>query len=215
MLDALIALHDYDTEQTYERIGESFKLLDIEQNELVGHAQNLRKVNYAFCRSFANSIIKGDSDYRNIEHMSDRAKQFANAKLPAGLPANFSLAYGHRIKQQEANMLAQLAEGNRRAIMHIWCPTDYELIKPGSVFRGEFACTSSLQLFVRDGGLNMHVHMRSSNAYSILPIDIFNFTELQKHYADTLGLYYASFSISFGSLHLFKKDLQKAKNICR
>ena len=214
MLEALMFLYDYETEHTYERIGDGFKLLDITENKLNGQIQQLRKINYDFCRSFANSIIMGDSDFSNIKHMSERAKQFANAKLPANLPANFSLAYGHRIKQQEADMLSQLTEGNRRAIIHIWSPDDYLLIKPGNEFKGEFACTSALQFFVRDRMLNMHVHMRSSNAYNILPIDIYNFTELQKYYANKLNLVYGQFSISFGSLHLFKRDLQKARNVC-
>lgn len=201
------------TINTKELIGCSYSLTNIDANKLTGHIQKTRKLDYNFCRSFANSIIMGDSNFSNIKFMSERAKQFANAKLPDNLPANFSLAYGARIKMQEANMLKQLKADSRRAIMHIWHPDDYLLLDDAE-FKGEFACTSSLQFFNRGNKLHQHVHMRSSNAYSILPIDIFNFTELQKHYADLIGLEYGNISISFGSLHIFERDLDKVIKLC-
>ena len=122
------------------------------------------------------------------------------------MPSNFSLAYGLRIKQQESAMFSQLKEGSRRAFMHIWCPEDYLLLN-NNKFKGEFACTSSIQLFVRYKCLHMHVHMRSANAYRVLPIDIFNFTTLQQRYINQLGYGQGKFSISFGSLHLYKQDM--------
>lgn len=204
----------HETADTFELIGLSASLSDIEQNRLTGEYLTNRGLDYKFCESFAQALINGETDLSKIEHLPERARQFINPVLPADLPSNFSIAYGARIKAQESAMLAQLTEGNRRAIMHIWCPDDYKLLEHEG-FKGEFACTSSVQLFVRNNLLHCHVHMRSSNVWGILPIDVYNFTELQKHYARQVGLGFGKFTISFGSLHLYKRDLQKAAELTK
>lgn len=212
-----IAQHGYETGETYEIIGTCIKIIDIANIKLTGKLQALRQVNYDFAESFAQSIIRGDSDYTSIKGLSERAKQYTEAKPPDNLPANFMMTYGERLKSQEEHLLYELntAPETRRAIAHIWCPDDYKLIHSNEPFAGEFSCTSSIQFFIRNGYLHTHIHMRSSNAYRILPIDVYLFGRYSEYIfskcnnAHKLG----SMTMSFGSSHIFKSDMNKAMEI--
>lgn len=212
LLHLLIDHADFVTDETNEILGLSFRIQNVDSPMLTVKQQAIRQLNWPFMQSFAECMINGDSDFSNLRGLSDRAKQFVNAPLPDNLPENFSISYGKRLAEQKLAFLEQLnVPFSRRAIMHIWCPEDYLLLK--SQYQGEFACTSSMQAFVREDRLHMHVHMRSSNAYRILPIDFYNFTEYQRHIASLLKVPIGHFSMSFGSLHLFHSDLELAKQL--
>lgn len=182
------------------------KLIDILDNKLTGNVQAMRKVDYEFCDAFANSVLYNDKSYLA------KYKRFERFVMPCGLPENFSYSYGERIALQLANFTSQLVEGGRRACMSIWQKEDYELIA-NPTFNGEFACAMGIQGFVRNNALHMHVHMRSSNVYTLLPLDTYVFTTLQKHIADSNGFAYGYFTMSFGSAHIMYADKAKAAKL--
>jgi thymidylate synthase len=205
------------TGNTIELIGHTQTLTNATSSKLEGEVQDKRNINYYFADSYAQSVVRGDAYYSKIDHLSDRAKTYVNPKLPDGLPPSFSLAYGSRLKSQEKALVRELNSGvnSRRAYATVWSPEDYLLIHGNNQFEGEFACTGSLHFFKRDLALHLHVHMRSSNAYRILPIDMFLFSSYLQYIGsqcqdiNRLG----NISVSFGSLHIFLDDLEKAKDI--
>jgi len=72
----------------------------------------------------------------------------------------------------------------------------------------EIPCTCTLQFLLRDGKLNLHVSMRSNDAYMGLPHDIFAFTMLQEIMAMSLGVDLGIYHHTVGSLHLYDYDIE-------
>lgn len=71
-------------------------------------------------------------------------------------------------------------------------------------------CTVYLQLFIRDGKLIMHTHMRSNDLWMGFPYDIFQFTFIQVLMAMELDLELGEYVHIVDSLHLYKRDYEKA-----
>lgn len=96
---------------------------------------------------------------------------------------------------------------SRQAVIHIKEPS-YSPTK-------DMPCTVYLQFFIRNGKLNLSVHMRSNDLWMGVPYDMFSFTflqmvmamELSNHMPIEIGEYthYA------GSLHIYKRDWESAK----
>lgn len=72
-------------------------------------------------------------------------------------------------------------------------------------------CTCTLQFAARFNKLQLHVNMRSNDAFKGLPHDVFSFTMLQELVARTLDLELGHYHHSVGSLHLYTDDLLKAE----
>jgi thymidylate synthase len=70
-------------------------------------------------------------------------------------------------------------------------------------------CTCTLQFLVRDGLLNLVVHMRSNDVYKGLPHDIFAFTMIQEILARDLGVALGTYKHMVGSFHLYDEDRQR------
>ena len=76
-------------------------------------------------------------------------------------------------------------------------------------------CTVCLQFFVRnvDGEdkLFMTTYMRSNDVWMGFPFDVFNFTAMQIKMAMELNIGLGSYTHITGSLHLYERDFEKAK----
>lgn len=70
-------------------------------------------------------------------------------------------------------------------------------------------CTCTLQFLIRDGLLNMVVHMRSNDVYKGLPHDVFAFTMIQEILARDLGVALGTYKHMIGSFHLYDDDRLK------
>jgi thymidylate synthase len=70
-------------------------------------------------------------------------------------------------------------------------------------------CTCTLQFLVRDGLLNLVVHMRSNDVYKGLPHDLFAFTMMQEILARDLGVALGTYKHMVGSFHLYDDDRPK------
>lgn len=123
-------------------------------------------------------------------------------------------AYGYILKKkfgydQIELAIRQLKEDpySRRAVMNINTPDRNKIITRDS------QCTISLVPYIRDGALNMTAIMRSNDVITGLPFDITFFTEVQKYIAARLGLVTGSYTHFDVSLHLYEKDIRKAKEI--
>lgn len=95
---------------------------------------------------------------------------------------------------------------SRQAVIHIKEPRDLRVNPTKDV-----NCTIALQFLVRNGALNLITTMRSNDVWLGLPYDIFNFTCMQIRMAMELNLNIGMYYHNAGSLHLYKKDVDKLK----
>lgn len=107
---------------------------------------------------------------------------------------------------------------SRRAILQIHHPAhQFHASVYGSK---DVPCTLSLQFFIRDDELHMHVNMRSNDVHWGLTYDLFSFTllqeimylELKEHYPELkLGRYIHT----AGSLHIYEKHYEMTEKMTR
>ncbi len=71
-------------------------------------------------------------------------------------------------------------------------------------------CTVYLQFLLRNGKLNLSVHMRSNDIWMGVPYDMFSFCFLQMKMAMELGVEIGSYTHYAGSLHLYGRDYKSA-----
>jgi thymidylate synthase len=108
---------------------------------------------------------------------------------------------------------------SRRAVLLINEPADEVLaVTTGSK---DVPCTLSLQFFIRENKLHLHVHMRSNDAVWGLTNDLFSFTlfqecmllDLQETYPDKFGsLELGSYYHTAGSLHIYERHFELAED---
>lgn len=72
-------------------------------------------------------------------------------------------------------------------------------------------CTCTLQFMIRGDELHMFTNMRSNDAFWGLPHDVFCFTMLQEIMARDLSIEVGSYKHAVGSLHLYDKSADAAR----
>lgn len=120
--------------------------------------------------------------------------------------------YGRRIYDQRGHDqlrnaidILSVNPASRRAVIQLFNAEDI------AQRHREVPCTCTLQFLVRNNRLHMLTTMRSNDAYLGLPHDIFCFTMLQEVVARTLGLEIGIYKQFVGSLHLYEKDCDSAR----
>lgn len=124
-------------------------------------------------------------------------------------------AYGHRIftrfgfdQWEYVKSLIKKDPNTRQAVIHIKDADN----KPTK----DTPCTVYLQFLLRDGKLNLSVHMRSNDLWMGVPYDMFSFCFLQMKMAMELGVGIGTYTHYAGSLHLYERDYYSAlKNLER
>lgn len=117
-------------------------------------------------------------------------------------------AYGPRLKEQIDWVIELLStkSSTRRAVIPVYHPKDCD------IRHKEVPCTCTLQFLLRENRLELLAHMRSNDAFIGLPGDVFSFTMIQELVARALGVEIGSYKHFVGSLHLYDKHHQKARN---
>lgn len=203
-----------------EFLAASFTLTD-PRNRLI--TSPTRAVNYGFGVGELCWYLRGDDDLETMLYYNRRMSRFSDDGL------TINSAYGARIlngggrtdvqPSQWSLCLEELRRDpdSRRAVMHINRPADLRrAVQCGSL---DVPCTMSIQLFIRNRRLHMHVLMRSNDVVWGLPYDVFSFTclqeaflyELQNEGVDVDGL--GSYRHTAGSLHLYDTHLQMAQDV--
>lgn len=95
---------------------------------------------------------------------------------------------------------------SRRAVIQIFDAKDIDSKHK------EIPCTTSLQFHIRKNVLHMSTTMRSNDAYLGLPHDVFCFTMLQEMLACRLGVELGSYMHHVGSMHIYERHFENAKN---
>lgn len=118
-----------------------------------------RKLNYRFMAAEALWMIQGRRDvfHANMAPFSDDGVFLAGA-------------YGPHIHSQLHYVIKSLLHDRdtRQAALTVWTPAP----TPSR----DIPCTMSMVFMIRDDQLNLHVFMRSSDAWLGLPYDVFSFT---------------------------------------
>ena len=119
-------------------------------------------------------------------------------------------AYGWRIfdkfgfnQWQHVKELLWKDPNSRQAVIHIK-DADNRPTK-------DVPCTVYLQFFIRNGKLNLSVHMRSNDIWMGVPYDMFSFTFLQMLMAMELGVEIGQYTHYAGSLHIYARDYAAAQ----
>lgn len=114
-------------------------------------------------------------------------------------------AYGPRLAQRLSHVYTLLKRDptTRRAVATIWEPRDL-------LHDGDRPCTLSMQFLIRQDLLEMHVTMRSQDAWLGLTYDGFMFTQVQETLATRLGVGVGEYVHHVGSFHVYERDVPRA-----
>jgi thymidylate synthase len=125
-----------------------------------------RKLSYQFMAAEAYWILSGDDTVAGIAPYNKHIAQFSDDG------ARFFGAYGPKIKDQLDSVVSKLLidRDSRQAGLTIW--------RENPPATKDVPCTVAIFASIRDTALNLHVFMRSSDAWLGVPYDIFNFSML-------------------------------------
>jgi len=172
-----------------------------------------RAVNYSFAVGEFIWYWDGRNDLEFISRYNKRLPQFSDDGV------TLNSAYGYRIfgpfghsggdRNQWKTVLDILRtdRDSRRAVIHILNRADISGISK------DVPCTSTLQFFIRDERLHMHVYMRSNDVFWGLPYDVFSFTLMQEAMAIELGVGLGHYKHTAGSLHIYERHFSDSEKI--
>lgn len=149
--------------------------------------------------------LSGRNDTAFISHYISRYAQDDEDGVIFG-------GYGPRLRgpgsdNQLGNVIRLLSSRptTRRAVIQVFSGSD--LIEDHK----DVPCTCTLQFLNRQDGLELIVNMRSNDAHTGLPHDVFCFTMLQEIVARSIGVEVGRYIHMVGSLHLYEKDTDSAQ----
>lgn len=184
---------------TVELLGVTLHLGDSAQNILVHPVRNL---NYRFMVAEWLWIALGRNRVADLTRYNSKMLEFSDDGL------TLAGAYGPRLIPQLPYIFRALADpDSRRAVATIWTPSP-----PHSK---DLPCTLALQFLLRDERLNLIVTMRSSDAWLGIPYDFFTMSMLQNAIAGTLGVARGFIQFNLGSSHLYRTDMDRARDLLR
>lgn len=123
-----------------------------------------RKLSYKFLAAEAFWILSGDNRVETIAPYNKNIAQFSDDGK------TFFGAYGPKVAAQIDFVVKSLLGDRmtRQAVITLW--------RENPPATKDVPCTVALTFNIRDGRLNCHVFMRSSDAWLGFPYDVFNFS---------------------------------------
>lgn len=174
-----------------------------------------RKLNHNFMLAEAAWMIQGRDDVDYLTRFNKRMANFSDDGII------LRGAYGPRIDQQISYVLDQLlaSEETRQATLTTWVPNP----TPSK----DIPCTVAMTFMIRNGQLNMHVYMRSSDAWLGIPYDVFSFSIVAAYltnlYNEALSDTHAHLGrrpvrignlyLTAASSHLYQEHVQRAHEV--
>lgn len=165
-----------------------------------------RELNYQFMFAEALWILRGNS---RLDEIAPYCKKYGNYSDDG---RHLSGAYGPMYVAQQRYVVDALIKDlfTRQAVIMFWRPNPRE--------SSDIPCTLSMQFIVTiEMKLDVHVSMRSSDAYLGLPYDIFSFSMMAYHTLLELKKR-STFLIELGLLtitspcqHIYERDMEKCK----
>lgn len=140
------------------------------------------------------------------ELFTDRVRKFAEFTDGGVFHGGYG-ARAHGLMQDIVRVLEKDAD-SRQAVLTLFDSTrDLDRAKR------DIPCTLSVQYLVRDGELEQRVTMRSNDLWLGTPYDLTQFAIVQASLAQVLGLQVGAYVHAAGSLHLYERDLEKARGV--
>lgn len=204
--------------QTTSRIGDVHEIsgLTYEVEDLTTYHfndENIGRLNYHYADKFYQWMISGSTDHDIILKDYPNVSKFLEKPKSPDLPKNFNTFYGPRILSQLPYIKQELTQNpdSRRAVISILDSKDLLLLDKDESL--EYPCCDSATLFIREGKLNIHLHMRSQNMGQVLKLDMYLWGRFANELAKDLSLDLGKFSSSVVSAHVFNKDFEYIKNL--
>ena len=171
------------------------------------------RIDYDYAESFYDWMISGSTDAESLAKEFPRTARFLDKPKSDDLPDNFNTFYGPRIVAQLPLIIKELIDNpnSRRAVLSILTPQDLELLDKDETL--EFPCCDSATFSIRDGMLNLHLHMRSQNMGQVLKLDMYLWGRFQCELAKTLNTGIGLFMSSVVSAHVFERDEEYLQSI--
>lgn len=136
------------------------------------------------------------------------SKFWLNIAEPDGtVNSNYGYCIHDKFAFDQWDMVRELLRrepNSRQAVIHIKEPRNI-IDNPTK----DLNCTIALQFILRNGKLDMITTMRSNDVWLGLPYDVFNFTCMQIQMAMELDVGIGKYYHNVGSLHLYKRDVEK------
>lgn len=128
-----------------------------------------RELGYRFLAAEAWWILSGRNDVASIAPYSKRISEFSDDG------ETFFGAYGVQFRDQLPYVVNALRDDldTRQATLTLW--------RPSPPKTKDVPCTVALDFKIRQGRLNLHVFMRSSDVWLGVPYDAFNFSMMACH----------------------------------
>jgi len=177
------------------------------QNEKIG------RLEYSYADTFYRWMINGCTDSTELIEKYPNITKFMEKPKSDQLPENFNTFYGPRILSQLPLIEKELREkpDTRRAVIMILDSEDLNLLDKNESL--EFPCTDSATFFIRNGKLNVHVHMRSQNMGQVIKLDMYLWGRFTCELSERLNIEPGKFSSSVVSAHIFKKDFEYLQSL--
>ncbi len=165
-----------------------------------------RKLRYKFAVAEALAILTGDDRVAPLAKLVPRIAAYSDNGR------TFFGAYGPRYVEQLDYAIKTLVQNptSRQAVINIW--TDNPPITR------DVPCTIALVPIVRDKYMHLQVFMRSSDAWTGLPYDLFSFSMIAYHLCGHLNHRYGGAYVKPGllflkaaSAHIYVKDLEQVE----
>ena len=172
-----------------------------------------RKLGYRFMAAEAWWILSGRNDVASIAPYSKQISQFSDDGETFfgsyGIPFVDQLPYVVRALQDDLD--------TRQATMTLW--------RPNPPKTKDVPCTVAVDFKLRNGLLNVHVFMRSSDNWLGIPYDAFNFTMMACYVLECLnqsvppppmgGYRLGTCFLTAASSHLYERNWAEAEQIVR
>lgn len=169
-----------------------------------------RKMSHGFMVAEALWMNEGRDDLESLVKYNKRMAEFSDDGV------TLKGAYGPMIMQQMYYVVHTLLKDpdTRQATMSIW--------RPNPTASKDIPCTVAMSFMLREGKLNMHVYMRSSDAWLGIPYDVFSFSMVCAQVCARYNLARAlnanaimpgRLYITMASSHLYDEHIEKAKAI--
>jgi thymidylate synthase len=146
--------------------------------------------------------LSGTNDPEMICAYAPRYREFCE---PGGAPYG---AYGPRLMPALAELVRRLRDDpdTRHGVASIWRHNDL-----WAWDKRDVPCTLTIQMLVRDDALHTIATMRSNDLWLGTPYDMFCFCTIHNLVASMLDLRPGTYVHQAGSLHLYEKDVEKAR----
>lgn len=188
--------------------GHTFAISDPTANYVVTSNPHINN-NIEYLEAFWDFVMDPECDTARLCELNPKAKNFLAEHNGR------NIAYGPRIEQQIVHVLTELTEdpASRRASIMILEGADQELAtaKRSENAKVEYPCTIAIQYYVRDGKLHAHTVMRSNCYVTVVHIDVYVQTRLQKMIADALGLELGTYIHTALNAHILGGSMERAK----